>query len=75
MRYYTFLVVPNFINKYYYIDMLEVWGPVGPRLLVGGPLGRLFALQASLTSPFALHALQALRPCDPRTDAGVGNIR
>ena len=40
---------------------VEVWGPSGPRLLVGGPSGRLLALL-----DFVLRALRALRPCDPR---------
>ena len=39
----------SFANIY----SLEVYGPSGPRLLAGGPLD------------FVLHALRALRPCDP----------
>ena len=35
---------------------LEVKGPSGPQLLVCGPSGLL---------DFVLHALRALRPCDP----------
>ena len=36
-------------------DKLEVWGPSGPQLLVGGHFGPL---------DFVLRALRALRPCD-----------
>ena len=43
-------------NPYF---QLEVRGPSGPQLLVGGPWGRL---------DFVLRALWALRPCDPRND-------
>ena len=39
--------------------ILEVRGPSGPQLLLGGPLGRL---------DFVLRALRALRPFDPRND-------
>ena len=38
------------------IQILEVLGPSGPQLRVGGPLGLL---------DFVLRALWALRPCDP----------
>ena len=41
------------------IYVLEVKGPSGPQLLVGGPSGRL---------DFVLRALRALTPCDPRND-------
>ena len=39
------------------------WRPFGPAFCPSGILD------------FVLRALRALRPCDPRTDAGVGNIR
>ena len=53
------------IIKYYYCDyyILEVRGPSGPQLLVGGPSGRL---------DFVLRALRALRPCDPHNDVVIG---
>ena len=41
-------------------NILEVWGPSGPRLLGCGPSGLL---------DFVLSALRALRPCDPRISA------
>ena len=43
---------------------VEVLGPSGPQLLVGGPSGQL---------DFILRALRALRPSDPRND--VVNVR
>ena len=45
---------------------LEVRGPSGPQLLVGGPLGQL---------DFVLRALRALRPCDPRNDVVIVRVR
>ena len=45
------------------INLLEVRGPSGPQLLVGGPSGRL---------DFVLRALRALRPCDPRSFSQEG---
>ena len=43
--------------------ILEVYGPSGPQLLLGGPSGRL---------DFVLRALRALRPGDPRNDVVIG---
>ena len=45
------------------MSILEVWGPSGPQLLVGGPSGQL---------DFVLRALRALRPGDPRNDVVIG---
>ena len=42
--------IDHFIEYY---RILEVLGPVGPQLLVGGPSGQLFALWVSSTSSFA----------------------
>ena len=42
---------------------LEVRGPSGPQLLVGGPSGQL---------DYVLRALRALRPCDPHNDVVIG---
>ena len=39
------------------MTLLDVWGPVGPRLLVGGPSGWLWALQVCLTSSFTIQKL------------------
>ena len=48
------------ITKY---EILEVYWPSGPQLLVVGPSGWL---------DFVLRALWALRPCDPRNDVVIG---
>ena len=45
------------------IEALEVRGPSGPQLLVGGPSGWL---------DFVLRALRALRPWDPHNDVVIG---
>ena len=45
------------------------WDPTSSRR----PFGPAFCPSGILD--FVLRALRALRPCDPRTDAGVGNIR
>ena len=46
-----------------FIGVLEVRGPSGPQLLIGGPSGGL---------DFVLRALRALRPCDPHNDVVIG---
>ena len=60
-RYVPYIFIYNSIHLIYiHIHVLEVWGPVGPRILVGGPSGLL---------DIVLRALRALRPCDPRNAA------
>ena len=49
-----------------HIYILEVWGPSGPQLLVGGPACWL---------DFVLPALWGLRPCDPRNDVVSVRVR